>query len=131
MMQTAYGINQYKKNDVEGASPIRLVVMAYDLAILSCEKQDIDKAVKAVEALRRALDFDYPEAAGGLLALYQWVLECLRKNDFEAAKNILLDLREAWAMVEKKLNSAQNIVVMEDGKMLFDEETVDNESVAT
>ncbi len=101
MMQTAYGISQYRKMDVEGRQPIRLVVMAYDLAILSCERQDFEKAVKSVQALQNALDFDYPEAAGGLLAIYQWVMECLRKKDYDGAKNILLELRQAWAQVEK------------------------------
>jgi len=129
-MQAAYGINQYKKNDVEGASPIRLVVMAYDLAILSCEKQDTGKAINAVEALRKALDFDYPEAAGGLLALYQWILDCLRKRDFNSAKSILLDLREAWHSVERKLNTAENIVVLEDGSIVYDEDNSGEDSIS-
>lgn len=131
MMQTAYGISQYRKMDVEGASPIRLVVMAYDLAILSCERQDFEKAVKSVQALQNALDFDFPEAAGGLLALYQWVMDCLRRHDYDGAKNILLDLRQAWALVEKKLNTSSKVEVMEDGGILFDGESLADGTIAS
>lgn len=102
---TAYGALQYRQNDIEGASPIRLVVMAYDLAIRSCERKDFPMAAKAVSALRDALDFDYPDASVGLFRIYQWVLDCLRQGDFESAKNTLLELRDAWATVEKQLNS--------------------------
>ncbi|MBI9044055.1 MAG: flagellar protein FliS [Anaerolineaceae bacterium] len=121
-MRTSYGASQYKKMDVEGASPIRLVVMAYDLAILSCDKEDFETAAKAVGALKNSLDFDYPEASGGLLAVYNWALELLRKNDFSSAKNILLELREAWAVIEKRLNIASQVQVTETGGLLFDDE---------
>ena len=114
-MPTAYGASRYKKTDVENASPVRLVVMAYDLAIKACDQQDFENAAKAVMALQSALDFDYAEVAGGLLALYQWVLDCLRARDFEAAKHTLSDLREAWATVEKRLNSGNGIEVTQLG----------------
>ena len=114
-MPTAYGASRYKKTDVENASPVRLVVMAYDLAIKACDQKDFETGVKAVMALQSALDFDYAEVAGGLLALYQWVLDCLRARDFDAAKHTLVDLREAWATVEKRLNSGNGIEVTQLG----------------
>ena len=114
-MPTAYGASQYRKTDVENASPVRLVVMAYDLAIKGCDQKDFETAVKAVMALQSALDFDYAEVAGGLLALYQWIQECLRARDFEAARHTLVDLREAWATVEKRLNSGNGIEVSQLG----------------
>jgi flagellin-specific chaperone FliS len=114
-MPTAYGASQYKKTDVESASPVRLVVMAYDLAIKSCDQKDFETAAKAVMALQRALDFDYAEVAGGLLALYEWVMECLRAKDFDTARHTLMELREAWATVEKRLNSGSGIEVTQVG----------------
>ena len=110
-MPTAYGASRYKKTDVESASPVRLVVMAYDLAIKGCDQKDFETSAKAVMALQRALDFDYAEVAGGLLALYEWVMECLRARDFDAAKHTLMELRDAWATVEKRLNSGSGIEV--------------------
>ncbi|NPV87550.1 MAG: flagellar protein FliS [Anaerolineae bacterium] len=105
-MPTAYGASQYKQADVMNASPIRLVVMAYDLAITSCEREDFETAVKAIIALRDALDYDYPEVAGGLLALYNYLLDQLRARDFVQVKNLLSELREAWATVEKRMNTS-------------------------
>lgn len=114
-MPTAYGASQYRKMDVENASPVRLVVMAYDLAIKACDQKDFETAAKAIMALQNALDFDYAEVAGGLLALYQWVLESLRARDFESAKHTLSELREAWATVEKRLNTGGGIEVTQVG----------------
>lgn len=104
-MQPAYGANQYRQQEVEGASPIRLVVMAYDLAIRSCERKDFKTAIKAVSALSEALDFDYAEVAMSLLRLYQWVQDCIRQGDYESARHTLVELREAWVSVEKQLNA--------------------------
>jgi len=85
-----------------GASPIHLVVMAYDVAISSCEKQDFARATKAITILRDALNFDYAEAAIGLFRLYQWCLDCIRQGDYSAALQTLRELRDAWATVEKR-----------------------------
>jgi flagellin-specific chaperone FliS len=101
-MQQAYGTHEYRTQDVMGASPIHLVVMAYDLAISSCDKGDFDRAVKAVSVLRDALNFDYAQVAVGLFQLYQWCLDCIRQGDYKTAAQTLRDLRNAWATVEKR-----------------------------
>jgi flagellin-specific chaperone FliS len=106
MYQAAYRNNEYRQQEVMGASPVRLVVMAYDLAIKSCELKDFEKAVKTVSALRDALDFDYPEVSVGLFRLYQWCLDCLRAGDFTTASNTLKELRDAWVTAEKHQFSA-------------------------
>jgi len=102
VIHKAYGTQEYRTQDVMGASPVHLVVMAYDLAISSCEKGDSDRAIKAVSVLRDALNFDYADAATGLFRLYQWALDCIRQGDYNSAIQILRDLREAWAVVEKR-----------------------------
>jgi flagellin-specific chaperone FliS len=114
-MTRAYGASEYKRQDVMSASPIHLVVMAYDLAIRSCDTQDFDTAIKAITALRDALDFDYSEVSGGLLALYNWCLDCVRSRDYEAAKKVLVELREAWSTVEKRLNTASSVQITQVG----------------
>ena len=70
--QASYRSQEYRNQDVMGASPIRLVVMAYNLAINACEQQDFTRATKAISVLRDALNFDYPEVSVGLFRLYQW-----------------------------------------------------------
>jgi flagellin-specific chaperone FliS len=115
MMRQAYGATQYKQQEVQGASPIRLVVMAYDLAIVACDQKDFEKAVRTISALRDALDYDYPEVSGRLLRIYQWCLECIRRDDFASAKTALVELREAWAIVEKRLNTTNNVQITSTG----------------
>lgn len=102
MYQQAYCSQEYRQQDVMGASPIRLVVMAYDLAIKACEQEDFPRATKAISVLRDALNFDYPEAAVGLFRLYQWCLDCIRAGDYASALTTLRELRQAWAATEKR-----------------------------
>jgi flagellin-specific chaperone FliS len=100
----AYKTMEYRQQEVMGASPLRLVVMAYDFTIRACDQQDFAQASKGISALRDALDYDYPEAAVGLFRLYQWCLNCIRKGDFRSAKDTLQELRAAWAAVEDHQN---------------------------
>ena len=110
MYQVAAYQKQYKQQDVMSASPLRLVIMAYDLAIKSCQREDFAKAVQTVSALRDALDLDYPEVSTGLFSLYQWCLDSIRAGDYGSAIHTLSELREAWVATEKELGSAnQNI----------------------
>ncbi len=102
--------NKYKQQDVMSASPLRLVIMTYDLAIRSCEQKDFEKAVKTISALRDTLDLDYPDVAVGLFRLYQWCLDCIRKGDYAAAITTLFELREAWATTEQTLTARQSSV---------------------
>ncbi len=102
MYQSAYR-NQYQQQDVMNASPLRLVIMTYDLAILSCEQKDFNKSIKTISALRDALDLDYPEAAVGLFNLYQWCLDCIRKGDYASAITTLSELRGAWMTTEENI----------------------------
>jgi flagellar secretion chaperone FliS len=106
MYQAAYQ-KQYRQQDVMSASPLRLVIMTYDLAIRSCEQQDFAKAVKTISALRDALDLDYPEVASGLFRLYQWCLDCIRKGDYASAITALTELRGAWAATEQQLTTSR------------------------
>lgn len=101
----AYRSQEYRQNDVLGASPIRLVVMAYDLAIRACDVKDFGKATKAISVLRDALNFDYPEVSVGLFRLYQWCLDSLRQGDYDNARKILVELRDAWRESEKQLSA--------------------------
>jgi flagellar protein FliS len=104
MIQKAYGMQEYRNQDVMGASPLRLVVMAYDVAINACETQDLARSTKAISLLRDALNFDYPDAAVGLFRLYNWCLDCIRQGDYASAMHTLRELREAWQTVERRLS---------------------------
>jgi flagellin-specific chaperone FliS len=112
MFQSAYYRNQeYRQQDVMGASPMRLIDMAYDLAIRACERKDFEKAVKTIGGLRDALNFDYPEISLGLYRLYQWCLDCIRSGDYMSASKTLQELRAAWKESEKNLVQPENEMV--------------------
>lgn len=103
MYQAAYRNHEYRQQEIMGASPIRLVIMAYDMAIRGCEKKDFPTAAKAISALRDALDFDYPEVSMNLFRLYQWCLDTLRQGDFQSSLSTLTELRDSWATAEKRM----------------------------
>ncbi len=103
MYQQPYRSQEYRQQDVLGASPLRLVVMAYDLAIQSCERKDFEKATRSISVLRDALNFEYQDVALGLFRVYQWCLDCIRQGDYNSAKNALSELRNAWVQTEKKV----------------------------
>ena len=109
-MYQATPYKKYQQQDVMNASPLRLVIMTYDLAIRACEQQDFVKATKTISALRDTLDLDYPDVAMGLFRLYQWCLDCIRKNDYASAITTLTELRGAWAETEKTIVARQSTV---------------------
>jgi flagellin-specific chaperone FliS len=111
MYQAYFRTQEYRQQDILGASPIRLVVMAYDVAIQGCEAKDFERSVKAISVLRDALDFEYKEVAVGLFRVYQYCLDCLRKGDYATAMSNLKELREAWVLTEKRMNNQQQAVI--------------------
>jgi flagellin-specific chaperone FliS len=104
-MYQAYRNQEYRQQEVMGASPIRLVIMAYDLAIRACEQKDFEKATKTVSVLRDALDFEYADVSMGLFRLYQWCLDSIRSGDYATAISTLRELRDAWKVTEQRMTS--------------------------
>jgi len=90
-------LRAYRRQQVEAASPGRLVLIALEQAVAACRRGLRGRAQRIVEELIRALDFDYPEAAGGMLALYDWVLRLLREGRIAEAGALLEELRATWA----------------------------------
>jgi flagellar secretion chaperone FliS len=101
MYQNAYQKDEYRQQDVVAASPIHLVVMAYDVAIRACEQKDFAKATKTIGIMRDALNFDCPEVSMGLFRLYEWCLDNIRQGDYMAALTTLRELRSAWRTAEQ------------------------------
>ena len=104
-MQNTDGGHDLQQHDLMRASPLRLVLMAYDMAISACEQEDYNRATKTVSVLRDSLGHDYGKVAVGLFSLYQWCLDCIRKEEYQSAVIILTELREAWSKAENKLTT--------------------------
>jgi len=100
----------YHKNEIMNLSPAQLVLKVYDIAVLGCKLRDSMKVSKALVELISALDFEKGDIAIGLFKLYQYCLDIVKKDNFEEAQKILLELREAWLEVARESQSPKNNV---------------------
>lgn len=92
-------MNQYLINEIANASPVKLILKVYDFAILKCQKNDMCKTNDALQVLINALRFDTPESKTislGLLKLYKYCQEEMRKKNNEVVLTILTELRDTW-----------------------------------
>lgn len=113
--------HEYQKQQVNGASPVQLVVMLYDGALRfmeagkhavvnkNLEKQNyyIQKAQRIVTELMATLDMERGgEVAKNLFALYGYVLNELvtaniedKTEPIDRAIRVFSELRESWAQI--------------------------------
>ncbi len=97
--------NAYIVKEILEADQKKLLMKVYDLAIINAKKGNIEKANNAIAQLIGALNFDNQEAkevAVGLLKLYQFCQDQIRKRECDIAVRILTDLREAWSTAFKQ-----------------------------
>jgi len=93
----------YRMNQIAGASPLDLLIMAYDAALASCGQRDLARLTKAIGVLRDALDYSYDaDVALGFFRLYQYIGDLGRKGEFDEAAGLLRELRDAWAQVRER-----------------------------
>lgn len=91
--------NQYLVNQISIASPQQLIMKVYDFAIMNCQKNEMLKTNEALQVLINALNFDEPSAkeiSSGLLKLYQYCQDQMRKHNNQIVLKILTDLRNTW-----------------------------------
>lgn len=126
--------NTYKKSQIETASPIDLIIMLYDRAIVLLDKAkneilekkyegkntSLTKATDIVFELLTTLDNDKGgEIATSLSRLYNFVIReittantSLSTKELNNAKRILSELRESWISIKNnpdtELNSVNN-----------------------
>ncbi len=118
------GYNAYKTANVDTADQGRLILIAYDIAIMNCklalEKFDdrhlleertkhIFKVQDAITELLTALKLDVGEIAKNLYNLYDYMLRCLveasvkhKKEKLSEVLGYMESLREAWAVAVQK-----------------------------
>lgn len=110
----------YKRNDIEGASQGRLVVMLYDGAIrflkqacasieendISASHENIMRAENILAELMNTLNLDAGEVAHNLLRLYEFMIWHLiqankdkDRRKIEDVIGMLLELRSAWNQI--------------------------------
>lgn len=87
----------YRQSQVAYASPAEILLQAYDIAISACARGDAQRSTATLVELINSLDFEYREIAVGLLRLYNYCLDLIKKDRFTEARDILADLRSTWA----------------------------------
>ena len=91
--------NAYLVKEILEATPQKLLIKIYDYAIVHCRKGDMLKTNNALQELINALNYDVEEAkevTKGLLMLYQFCQDQMRKGNSEIVSEILSTLKETW-----------------------------------
>lgn len=118
-------IEEYKKTSVASATPLDLVLMLYDSAILHCEQalaamragnlpsqhEHLTKAQRLISELACSLNMGTGgEIAKNLLGVYTFCINALAKanteDDTQPVENVrrmLCELREAWHQVRNSI----------------------------
>lgn len=86
---------EYQRQSVMDASPIKLIVKLYDLAIQATYREDEQKLRNILSTLIKGLNFDH-EPADQLFNLYRYCQNLAREGKFDEAREILEPLRQAW-----------------------------------
>jgi flagellin-specific chaperone FliS len=97
----ALAASAYRREHLLNLTPVQVIKRLYDTAIFACKKKDFSLAHRAITQLILGLNFDYEEMAGGLMGLYMYSKECIRKGDIAQATSVLEELREAWVQAFK------------------------------
>jgi flagellar protein FliS len=100
-------VNAYLSKDILDASPQKLLLKVYDFAIANCRKNDMVRTNKALSELINSLNFESSETKEfslGLMSLYQFCQDQMRKGENEIVENILTELRTSWVDIFTKGN---------------------------
>lgn len=98
----------YRANQINGASPLDLLIMTYDAALAAAGQSDLARFTRALGVLRDGLDYSYDaEIALGFFKLYQYCGDLARKGEFDDAAFYLRELRDAWMQVKQRYQASQ------------------------
>ncbi len=94
---------RYLEAQIKSATPLDLVVIAYDLAIAACAQRDLERLGKVLSVLRNALDFRHdPITATRLFKDYFQCGKLARSGAYSEAAQLLGELREFWMGLKKQ-----------------------------
>ena len=100
--------NKYLLQQVNSASPEKLISLLYDIGSKSCRAKDRQKAAKVLVELIAALNFEYKEIATGFFDLYRYALDEVCKGRFESALIVFEELSDVWKSAVMKNPSIVN-----------------------
>ncbi len=89
-------LSTYRNEQAMNLSPVEVINRLYSVAIQALKKDDQQLAVRAINELIAALNFEYQDVALSLYKLYQYTKHCLRHGKTAEAIEVLEELRGAW-----------------------------------
>jgi len=99
-------MNQYLIKEIMEATPQQLLIKVYDFAILNCNKHNMVKTNNALQELINSLNYDTEpvrQISTGLLKLYLFCQDQMRKQKYDVVNKILVELRATWLEAFKKI----------------------------
>lgn len=100
--RSANRANTYLAKEILEATPQKLLIKVYDFAIANCKRGNMAKTNRALSELINALNIEDEKAkeiSTGLMRLYQFCQDEMRKNNTDIVYKILTDLRETWITI--------------------------------
>jgi flagellin-specific chaperone FliS len=88
---------KYHQEQNVNLSPVQVILKLYDLVILSCKKNDKKMAIRALNALIVALNFEQQDMSTQFYRLYDYSKRCVFAGNYHQAELIISELRGAWA----------------------------------
>lgn len=86
---------EYQRQSVKQSSPEELITKLYDLAILSCYRNDKVKVKEILNTLIKSLNFEY-EISSTLYELYDYCRNILDEEKYDEVRELLEPVRDAW-----------------------------------
>jgi len=106
-MLSQLATKSYQQNNVNTADPFKLLLIAYERAILGCRKRNIEMAGRAILELVNGLNMEAGNISYSLLAIYQYCGELIREGQYDESARILTELRDTWVEAGNKMKSDQ------------------------
>lgn len=88
--------NPYLIQQVQTASPEKLVHMLYDAGIQACQTDDREKVGRVLTELISALNFDYQDMALSFFNLYRYAMDEMHKGNLQNTQMVLEGLNDVW-----------------------------------
>ncbi|MGE5314736.1 MAG: flagellar protein FliS [Acidobacteriota bacterium] len=89
--------NKYQQEELLNLSPVQIILKLYDLVLVSCKKDDKKMAIRALNELIVALNFEHAEMSTGFYRLYEYSKRCVFAGRYIEVINVISELRAAWA----------------------------------
>lgn len=91
----------YLEQEVLSWSKEKIILKMYDLFIVSCKRNDVQKMSRVLIELMGSLNFEYEDTSTRLYRLYEYCQRCVFQKKYDEALHIIQELRDTWAIAFK------------------------------